>query len=65
MLNGTLDETRAKKWAWDRPKSDSAHAGLLPSRDLADIAGWQEIIGQGGGHLDGAEAGAESIEARL
>jgi len=37
LLDGTLEEEQVKRWAWDREKSGSAHASLLPTRELRDL----------------------------
>lgn len=46
MMTGTLDEEKARKWAWDRPNEGAACIMYLPSRDLKDIApfeGWSKV----------------------
>ncbi|KAF1983281.1 sarcosine oxidase [Aulographum hederae CBS 113979] len=40
MLDGKLDETEARRWAWDRLDDGGACAMYLPSRDLKDIDGY-------------------------
>jgi sarcosine oxidase/L-pipecolate oxidase len=42
-LTKTLDEGKARKWAWDRENKGAACAHYIPSRDLKDIqpfTGW-------------------------
>jgi sarcosine oxidase/L-pipecolate oxidase len=37
MLDGTLDESRVKRWAWDRDQKGSAHDKIMPKRELKDV----------------------------
>ncbi len=37
MLDGTLDEDIAKRWAWDRDQKGSAHEKIVPKRELKDL----------------------------
>ncbi|KAI4925216.1 hypothetical protein J4E85_007093 [Alternaria conjuncta] len=37
MLDGTLDPSLAKRWAWDRENKGGAHAHLLPTLELRDL----------------------------
>lgn len=43
MLDGTLDEISASRWAWDRDNKGGACAAYIPKRDLKDIAGYGQI----------------------
>lgn len=37
MLDGTLDATLVKRWAWDRANDGGAHKDLLPQIELRDL----------------------------
>jgi len=37
MLDGTLDPSLTKRWAWDRENEGGAHAHLLPTIELRDL----------------------------
>ncbi|MCJ1313359.1 hypothetical protein MMC25_007037 [Agyrium rufum] len=37
LLNGNLDSSLAKRWAWDRPDEGAAHGDLLPKIELVDV----------------------------
>jgi sarcosine oxidase/L-pipecolate oxidase len=37
MLQGTLDDEKARRWGWDRENHGAAHGKLIPRRDLKDI----------------------------
>jgi sarcosine oxidase / L-pipecolate oxidase len=37
MLQGELDSDLAKKWAWNRDEHGSAHASVIPRREMRDI----------------------------
>ena len=34
LLDGKLDSSLAKRWAWDRPAEGAAHGDLLPQIEL-------------------------------
>ena len=38
MLDGSLDEEKASRWAWDRNSGDGVMTAYLPKRDLKDLA---------------------------
>lgn len=40
MLDGELDESKAERWAWDRPDEGANCAMYAPTRDLKDIKGY-------------------------
>jgi sarcosine oxidase/L-pipecolate oxidase len=37
MLEGTLDEEKERRWAWDRSNDGGACSMYIPARDLKDI----------------------------
>ena len=37
MLDGSLDPSLAKRWAWDRENEGGAHTHLLPTIELRDL----------------------------
>src|SRR6266536_6581655 len=37
MLDGILDESLVKRWAWDRDQKGGAHDKLIPKRELKDV----------------------------
>ena len=40
MLDGTLDPSLAKRWAWDRENNGGgAHSHLLPNIEMRDLRG--------------------------
>jgi len=43
MLQGTLDQEMAARWAWDRPSEGGALPAYVPHRDLKDIPGYGEV----------------------
>lgn len=43
MLEGSLDSVAAKKWAWDRNDEGAACGIFWPSRDLSEIAGYEQM----------------------
>ena len=49
MLDGTLDEEKKRRWAWDRENDGAACIMYIPTRDLKDIAGYVELTDSGGG----------------
>lgn len=43
LLDGTLDEEKTKRWAWDRENEGAACIMYIPTRDLKEIAGYAEL----------------------
>ena len=43
MLDGTLDEEKTHRWAWDRGNEGAACIMYIPTRDLKDIKGYSDI----------------------
>ncbi|KAL9055150.1 MAG: hypothetical protein Q9162_003728 [Coniocarpon cinnabarinum] len=46
MLDGTLDNEKARRWAWDRPDQGAACMEYNPQRDLKDIRGYNQLQGE-------------------
>jgi sarcosine oxidase/L-pipecolate oxidase len=44
MLDGSLDERKATRWAWDRSNEGANCVMYLPSRDLKDIRGYVDAL---------------------
>jgi sarcosine oxidase/L-pipecolate oxidase len=43
MMEGTLDEEKASRWAWNRGTDGGACVTYIPKRDLKDILSAEEI----------------------
>lgn len=37
MLDGVLEESYVKRFAWDREQTGSAHEKIVPQRELRDL----------------------------
>ena len=46
MLEGTLDDEKAQRWAWDRSNEGAANIMYIPARDLKDIDGYAALNAQ-------------------
>jgi sarcosine oxidase/L-pipecolate oxidase len=46
MLQGTLDNEKVRRWAWDRENDGAACVMYIPKRDLKDIPGYDELSGR-------------------
>jgi sarcosine oxidase / L-pipecolate oxidase len=43
MLQGTLDDEKVRRWAWDRENTGAACVMYIPQRDLKDILGYNRL----------------------
>ena len=45
MIDGKLEDDKARRWAWDRGDEGAACVMYIPKRDLKDIEGYAELKG--------------------
>ena len=37
MINGSLEQELAERWAWDRAKQDCSNKRMMPAKDMAEL----------------------------